>query len=299
LQYTEEHPVTGFSVWKRRLSDLFHLPVQPAYAFGGIVLLLLVTGGGATFAAEGALPGDLLYPMKIYVNESVQGVLKVGDARKAKWEAEKTVRRLEEAESLATEGRLSTTTIEAIKVHVEESVSEFHVIVERARERETSEEEKEEIEHVHADFDATLDTHAQILSTMGESAMPDRNIEQNTERDEEEKGGEESSTANDESRNETRDEDRDEDGSDDTDDDDGSDRQEGSEDREDSDEERDNDNEDDDEREDDEDEDGDDREDDDEDDESSDRQNQETRTGTTNRYFPRPKYFFRSATCPA
>jgi hypothetical protein len=28
--------------------------------------------GGASFAAETSLPGELLYPIKIYVNESVQ-----------------------------------------------------------------------------------------------------------------------------------------------------------------------------------------------------------------------------------
>ncbi|MEK9148155.1 MAG: hypothetical protein AAB650_01845, partial [Patescibacteria group bacterium] len=44
---------------------------------GLIVALFIATSGGISLAAEGALPGDLLYPIKVSVNEEVRAVLAV------------------------------------------------------------------------------------------------------------------------------------------------------------------------------------------------------------------------------
>ena len=36
-----------------------------------ILIIILIIGGGASFAAEQAVPGNLLYPVKISINEKV------------------------------------------------------------------------------------------------------------------------------------------------------------------------------------------------------------------------------------
>src|SRR3989338_6897994 len=40
-----------------------------------VLIIALVFGGSASFAAEQALPGDTLYPVKVNVNEEVRGLL--------------------------------------------------------------------------------------------------------------------------------------------------------------------------------------------------------------------------------
>lgn len=71
------------------------------------LVLVLTVGTSTTYAAEGALPGDTLYPVKIHVNESVQGALAVSDEAKVLWHATRVERRLAEAEALAAKGRLT------------------------------------------------------------------------------------------------------------------------------------------------------------------------------------------------
>ena len=51
------------------------------------ILIFILATGGVTFAAESALPGDILYPVKIQVNENVARVIKsASPAAKAEFE---------------------------------------------------------------------------------------------------------------------------------------------------------------------------------------------------------------------
>lgn len=61
----------------------------------------LVVGGSVAFAAEGTLPGYLLYPVKTEVNERVRGAVAFTSQSKAAWEVRLVERRLEEMEKLA------------------------------------------------------------------------------------------------------------------------------------------------------------------------------------------------------
>ncbi len=71
-----------------------------------IVCALLITGG-TSFAAQGAVPGDFLYPIKITVNENVRAAFAVSNDSEAKLQANLLAERVEEAETLQFEGRLN------------------------------------------------------------------------------------------------------------------------------------------------------------------------------------------------
>jgi len=72
------------------------------------IMLMSILSGGISFAAENSLPGDLLYPVKVQVNENVVGLFSFTEDSKANWEARRVERRLEEAVGLAFRGNLDS-----------------------------------------------------------------------------------------------------------------------------------------------------------------------------------------------
>lgn len=77
-------------------------------AFGALamVLVVAVTGAQVTAAAEGALPGDLLYPVKVSVAEPVSLAFASSPAKRATLAAEFAGRRIDEASKLSVAGKL-------------------------------------------------------------------------------------------------------------------------------------------------------------------------------------------------
>lgn len=79
-----------------------------------LAMLLLATGG-TSLAAEGALPGDLLYPVKIGLNEQVRSFTAITPEAKAKFALEVTDRRLKEVALLSSKGLLNAETSSIIQ----------------------------------------------------------------------------------------------------------------------------------------------------------------------------------------
>ena len=90
--------------------------------------IALLFSGGVSFAAEGALPGDLLYPVKVGVNENVGQVLAFSTEAKAKYEAKIANKRVIEAERLVDEGKMTPE-------RADELNARFEIRAEKARER--------------------------------------------------------------------------------------------------------------------------------------------------------------------
>lgn len=74
------------------------------------VLVAVLLGGGTSFAAEGALPGDALYAVKVGVTEPIRAILAASPESKALWDVTRAERRLEELAALET--RSSSTEID-------------------------------------------------------------------------------------------------------------------------------------------------------------------------------------------
>jgi hypothetical protein len=71
-----------------------------------VTVAFLLSGVGVSYAAEGAVPGDILYAVKTRLNEGVHGVFVVGRLDRIEWEGERAARRIEEGEVLIRQGRL-------------------------------------------------------------------------------------------------------------------------------------------------------------------------------------------------
>jgi hypothetical protein len=72
-----------------------------------VPVLIVMLGSGTALAAQGALPGDALYSIKINVNEAVAGALAVSDEAKASYNTKVAAERLKEAQTLAAKNALS------------------------------------------------------------------------------------------------------------------------------------------------------------------------------------------------
>ncbi|MBI3495414.1 hypothetical protein HY065_02195 [Candidatus Berkelbacteria bacterium] len=113
IRFTNAHPVLAVRtapglrhIWQRSAQTfLIRKPmIIKILATAGIAL---VVGGGTAYAAEGALPGDALFPVKIHVNERVRAAFAVSPEARARLETKLAERRLDEAAELAAEGRLN------------------------------------------------------------------------------------------------------------------------------------------------------------------------------------------------
>ena len=93
-----------------------------------IVLLCVFVGGTVTYAAEKSLPGDVLYPIKIYVNEPVKAATKVTPKAKVRFEEEKVIKRLTEVETLVEKGKFDGKKRIQVEKQVEKSVKAINLI---------------------------------------------------------------------------------------------------------------------------------------------------------------------------
>lgn len=123
----------------------------------------LLMGAGVSYAAEGSLPGDSLYPIKIHVNEGVRSSLARTDSEKAQIEAELATRRLEETELLNQEGRLSTSTKDSLKASFNEHQGR---VTEHLRS--LSKEHKEDADKIQSEVRAQFSKHRNGMEALGE-----------------------------------------------------------------------------------------------------------------------------------
>lgn len=95
-----------------------------------LALIILLGGGTTSLLANNSLPGDVLYPIKINVNEKVESMLAVTEKGDAEVDASQASRRLKEAEALAAKGKLDKKLNEKIKDSFTKEISSLdaHIV---------------------------------------------------------------------------------------------------------------------------------------------------------------------------
>ncbi len=114
------------------LEEFFYLDFkswQVRSTLSALSLLLIV---GVPFAAERTVPGDVLYPVKVRVNEEVYSELSLSSYEKLAWETRRVERRIAEARLLAKEGKLTNEAeaqiTENVKEHTANAQKELAVL---------------------------------------------------------------------------------------------------------------------------------------------------------------------------
>jgi len=96
-----------------RRSPYVFMSYHMRMALAGL-LLFVFAGIGTVSAAQGALPGDLLYPVKVSVNEKVEIALAPTPAAKVEVQVRLAERRIDEARELSVRGRLDDKTAKTL-----------------------------------------------------------------------------------------------------------------------------------------------------------------------------------------
>ena len=93
-----------------RTSFLTHiLNLHSKSMIAAFLAVMLLVGGGSSYAAENAVPGDVLYPVKVDVNENIQSAFALTDTAEANLQVHLAEERMQEAETLAARGQLTAT----------------------------------------------------------------------------------------------------------------------------------------------------------------------------------------------
>src|SRR3989344_4193431 len=124
------------------------------------LIIALLIGGGTSLVAEGTMPGDVLYPVKVGFNEEVRSLVAVSNEAQADWDARLAERRLEEAEKLAMEGKLNAEASASIESRFEDHVKAFRDHAEKIEAKQGDESSFE----VNSNFEASLRAHERVLA---------------------------------------------------------------------------------------------------------------------------------------
>ncbi|MES2623576.1 MAG: DUF5667 domain-containing protein [Patescibacteria group bacterium] len=148
--YAAEHPVQSISLWKTIYIRLRMYKSAYALAFAAV---LVIIGGNISYAAEQALPGDLLYPVKIHVNEAVQDAINVTPKASVAWEEKKIERRLDEAKALVQKGKFDFQKKAQVEKEVEKNVRHIRLQSGMRKGREVEYSVKRKLDEIHNDRD--------------------------------------------------------------------------------------------------------------------------------------------------
>lgn len=126
------------------------------------LVVILVGGGGVAYAAQGSLPGNPLYAVKVDVTEPIQTALAVTPEAQADVHVELAQRRVEEAEALAVQGRLDATTTQQLEQNFNDQTASANDLA-----VEVGQSDPAAAVEIEAKIASSLSVHGVILATLG------------------------------------------------------------------------------------------------------------------------------------
>lgn len=172
LVLMERYPLPEHSRQGTREGRRFNIPVtqlfslRPAsFATGLLVGVFMVTGGGAmAYAAQDSLPGDILYGVKINVNERVESALAISIEAEGEVVALHAERRLQEAAILVSQGRLTEQLNKNVEDLLEEKIEALDGVIAVLNEKQNY----EAAFRLQTILEGKIDAHAEILDRLQE-----------------------------------------------------------------------------------------------------------------------------------
>lgn len=137
-----------------------------------LLILLGAVGGTVTHEANAAMPGDLLYPYKISVNEEVEKFVANTAESRARWDLYTLNERLDEAKALALHNKLDakaqTDVTDAVSMHVRNLTDAIEAFQQSNNMQEAA--------TVASDLYTTLKQHEQTIRDTGSLGSTDLQV---------------------------------------------------------------------------------------------------------------------------
>lgn len=105
--HLKEHPAAIHSPYARFFATASPFTAWLRTPVVAGLALMVIAGGATTLAAQGSLPGDTLYPVKVGVLEPARGLFALTPESQVAWNVARTETRLVEVEKLAEKGTLT------------------------------------------------------------------------------------------------------------------------------------------------------------------------------------------------
>lgn len=167
------HPVREAAFARQVISGLF---LKPVTAIAGILIVVLLAGGGTAYAAQGSLPGDTLYPVKL-LTENAQTTLALRPEKKVELEVNFANRRLEELQKLQAKikQRKGEMSPEIVQKAMKQAEARLKKAEERIAQMESGESKEKALETAFR-LEEALENHEQLLSEIaGDVPVPAQN----------------------------------------------------------------------------------------------------------------------------
>jgi len=163
-QHMQHHPMP---MDQHPMRHFFALHRMGAMAMCAI-LLVGASGGGVAYAAEDAMPEDVLYSVKLHFNEPLIGAFKRSPEDKAAWEQRRLERRLHEAEHLSNRPEFIGAKREMLEQRIEDRMNAFQKHIENV-----PEDKRLEIEER---LQKRFDEHEDFLEKLEEGVLPKEEV---------------------------------------------------------------------------------------------------------------------------
>lgn len=132
MEYHPAVPVTKPVVKAKQFEPFIEWAISPRLFKQMVAACFVFVVVGVPMLAEKAVPGDVLYAMKVQVNEEVRASLTSGGYEKVVWETKRLERRISEARLLAKEGKLTpeveAEVIAAVNQHQAETEAQIETL---------------------------------------------------------------------------------------------------------------------------------------------------------------------------
>ena len=160
----------GFSPARQRgvALDISPYAILFRRSFVPLLAVIILLGAGTASAAQGSIPGDILYTVKISVNEKIESALARGPSAKAAVYTRFAERRLEEAQQLAARGALDSR-----KEADLETRFAAHALLAQEFAQEADAEDPGTAAEVKIKLTASADARGKVLAQIGEDSKSD------------------------------------------------------------------------------------------------------------------------------
>lgn len=141
-----------------------------------IIILFVVFIGGVSAFAEKAIPGDLLYGIKVSINEPVASIFALSKEEKTEWQERLVERRLEEMQKLVSNNNFNETLRLSLESKIKNHIDQFSLNA-----TELSLEKKESLDS--SNLNIRLQASLKAYENVFESLSSDTTLEEDTKKE--------------------------------------------------------------------------------------------------------------------